>query len=172
MPLSSQLASSFGLPSPRSRRSLGCNRLSMSHENWRRNLLGSRAERVIQQREGADERSRKRSRRPEQTGRVGNVPPEFPFLESYTPELRSAKPNTKLATIVILVGRKSGASISALTKATGWQPHTTRAALTRLRKRGYRIARQRTKSGESVYRLGKPASSHATAKGTRPKSKA
>jgi hypothetical protein len=42
-------------------------------------------------------------------------------------------------------------------EATGWLPHTTRAALTGLRKRGYVIARERIDGGDFVYRIGGPA---------------
>ncbi|MBV9633580.1 MAG: DUF3489 domain-containing protein [Methylobacteriaceae bacterium] len=39
--------------------------------------------------------------------------------------------------------------------ATGWLPHTTRAALTSLRRRGYTIVRDRTPDvgAGSVYRI-------------------
>src|SRR5271163_1842209 len=40
-----------------------------------------------------------------------------------------------------------------LTQATGWLPHTTRAALTGLRKRGYAVIRERIGAGDSVYRI-------------------
>ena len=33
--------------------------------------------------------------------------------------------------------RKTGATLDDLVEATGWLPHTTRAALTGLRKKGY-----------------------------------
>ena len=36
-----------------------------------------------------------------------------------------------------LLSRAEGATILALTEATGWLPHTTRAAITGVRKRGY-----------------------------------
>ena len=42
----------------------------------------------------------------------------------------------KLAQVIELLGRADGATIVDLTPATGWLPHTTRAALTGLRKRG------------------------------------
>ena len=50
---------------------------------------------------------------------------------------------SKLAEVVGLLGRESGASIDELIAATDWLPHTTRAALTGLRKRGYSIERRR-----------------------------
>ncbi len=48
---------------------------------------------------------------------------------------------TKSATITRLLSRKTGADIAALQNATGWQPHSVRAALSTLRKSGYTIDR-------------------------------
>jgi hypothetical protein len=42
-----------------------------------------------------------------------------------------------------------GATLAALVKATGWLPHTTRAALTGLRKKGFGIQRRRAGDGQS-----------------------
>jgi len=63
---------------------------------------------------------------------------------------------TKTAILRKLLSRKSGADLVALQSATGWQPHSVRAALSGLRKAGYIIDRtEPTKSGASaVYRLG------------------
>ena len=55
--------------------------------------------------------------------------------------------------MIALLGRKQGAGIEELTSTTGWLPHTTRAALTGLRKRGYAIERSRSEQGGSVYRI-------------------
>ena len=55
--------------------------------------------------------------------------------------------------MIDLLGRKKGAGIEELMAATGWLPHTTRAALTGLRKRGYAIERERSEKGGSVYRM-------------------
>ena len=49
--------------------------------------------------------------------------------------------------------RTDGATIVDLTQATGWLAHTTRAAITGLRKRGYAVTRARSEAGESVYRI-------------------
>ncbi len=50
-----------------------------------------------------------------------------------------SKPETKTAAIQHLLARKTGATLSSLQKATGWQPHSVRAALSTLRKDGYTI---------------------------------
>jgi hypothetical protein len=59
---------------------------------------------------------------------------------------------SKLAEVISLLGRKKGAGIEELIAVTGWLPHTTRAALTGLRKRGFTIERSRNEQG-TVYRI-------------------
>jgi hypothetical protein len=51
---------------------------------------------------------------------------------------------SKLARIIALLERDHGAAIEELIAATGWLAHTTRAALTGLRKRGYAVAIDRS----------------------------
>jgi Protein of unknown function (DUF3489) len=60
---------------------------------------------------------------------------------------------SKLALMIELLRRADGATIVDLTQATGWLPHTTRAALTGLRKRGYAVIRERIGAGDSAYRI-------------------
>ena len=60
---------------------------------------------------------------------------------------------SKLALVIELLRRAGGATIVDLTQATGWLPHTTRATLTGLRKRGYAVIRERIGAGNSVYRI-------------------
>jgi hypothetical protein len=64
---------------------------------------------------------------------------------------------TKIAEVVALLQRGDGATLAELIAATGWLPHTTRAALTGLRKRGHAIAIDRTDVPRgSVYRIEPP----------------
>jgi Protein of unknown function (DUF3489) len=51
---------------------------------------------------------------------------------------------SKLAEVIGLLSRDQGATNGELMAATNWLPHTTRAALTGLRKRGYAIERSRS----------------------------
>ena len=60
---------------------------------------------------------------------------------------------SKLALVIELLRRADGATIVDLTQATAWLPHTTRAALTGLRQRGYAIIRERIGAGDSIYRI-------------------
>src|SRR5271165_1278287 len=61
---------------------------------------------------------------------------------------------SKLAQVIELLQRDHGATIDELIAATGWLAHTTRAALTGLRKRGYAVVIDRSddKRG-SFYRI-------------------
>ncbi len=69
-------------------------------------------------------------------------------------EAGAAKPGSKRAIILALLSREDGATTEALMAATGWLPHTTRAALSGLRKGGIAIARSREgEGGASVYRV-------------------
>ena len=54
-----------------------------------------------------------------------------------SPESATPARTTKNATLITLLSTDNGADIAALSTALGWLPHTTRAALTRLRHAGY-----------------------------------
>jgi hypothetical protein len=59
---------------------------------------------------------------------------------------------SKIATVIELLSREGGASSAELIETTGWLPHTTRAALTGLRKKGHAI--ERTRAGDTTrYRI-------------------
>lgn len=68
---------------------------------------------------------------------------------------------TKLAEVIGLLERTEGASPEELTAMTGWLAHTTRAALSGLRKRGMVVERAKRDDGTTVYRLA-PATSADT----------
>ena len=67
---------------------------------------------------------------------------------------------TKLAEVIALLRREAGSSVTELMAVTGWLPHTTRAAMTGLRKRGYAVTREAGDTG-SVYRIEAAASAAA-----------
>ena len=65
-----------------------------------------------------------------------------------------AKVGAKRALVIGLLQRGEGATIDDLIAATDWLPHTTRAALSGLRKGGLAIERSKTQRGAaSVYRI-------------------
>ena len=62
------------------------------------------------------------------------------------------KKDTKAQLLLGLLGRPEGATLDDLVQATSWQPHTTRAALTGLRKKGHKL--EKTKRDDvTCYRI-------------------
>ena len=71
---------------------------------------------------------------------------------------------SKLARVIELLRRDHGATIDELIAATGWLAHTTRAALTGLRKRGFKVAIDRSDNARgSFYRIQTDRSDDANA---------
>lgn len=62
-------------------------------------------------------------------------------------------PSGKLGQIHGLIATVGGATIDDLIASTGWQPHTIRAALSRLRRRGLPIVLATDAGGRKAYRL-------------------
>ncbi len=60
---------------------------------------------------------------------------------------------TKQAKLIDMLKRADGASIAQMGAKTGWQPHSVRAALTGLRKRGVAITREKNDADTTVYRI-------------------
>jgi hypothetical protein len=73
--------------------------------------------------------------------------------ESIDDSAASPRAGTKQALVIEMLCTKKGATLNALVEATGWLPHTTRAALTGLRKRGFSIERTREEGADSIYRI-------------------
>lgn len=55
----------------------------------------------------------------------------------------AAPTHTKRDTVLALLARPNGASLDEMVAATGWLPHTTRAMLTGLRKKGHALASEK-----------------------------
>ncbi len=61
---------------------------------------------------------------------------------------------TKTDRLIALLSKSSGARGSVVAKRLGWQPHTVRAALSGLRKRGFDVRTSKSpKSGETIYTI-------------------
>jgi hypothetical protein len=80
---------------------------------------------------------------------------------STPPALDVALPRagSKQALVIEMLSANGGATLAALVEATGWLPHTTRAVLTGLRKRGVPIERSREAAEASTYRIGSTVAS-------------
>ncbi len=78
-------------------------------------------------------------------------------LDAVTPDtfpsgIAVPRAGSKQALVIDMLSGKTGTTLDALVNATGWLPHSARAALTGLRKRGLAIERARA-DGVSVYRI-------------------
>lgn len=75
-----------------------------------------------------------------------------PAIEGGSAPSEPAEPQTKQALLIAMLQREEGTTLAQLTEATGWLPHTTRAALTGLRKKGHAVTRTNDGAG-SCYRI-------------------
>ena len=71
---------------------------------------------------------------------LGTSTPEAVQTGLPTSNVDAARP-TKAGLVLTLLKREQGATLAEIIEATSWLPHTTRAALTGLRKKGHDIAR-------------------------------
>ena len=74
------------------------------------------------------------------------------------PAKQRAKPPAKRVTkkdqLIRMLGSATGADVATISKRLGWQTHTTRAALTGLRKAGYEVASEKSGQGKQArYRI-------------------
>ncbi|MHA6264826.1 DUF3489 domain-containing protein [Arenibacterium sp. CAU 1754] len=66
----------------------------------------------------------------------------------------AARQNTKKVQLIRMLTGETGTDVAAVGKKLGWQNHTTRAALTGLRKAGYVIAAEKPADGKLTrYRI-------------------
>lgn len=69
-----------------------------------------------------------------------------------TTSSEAPKRQNKTERVIALLRREEGASLAEIVGATGWQPHSARAALTGLKKKGHAIERTK-RSDETCYRI-------------------
>jgi len=94
------------------------------------------------------------------TGKRGRVP--APAAQKRTPNGKTpiirpqpARPPFKRDLLAALLVRSEGATIAQMQEVTGWLPHTVRAALTGLRKRGYIVDHHKV-DNVRIYRAAAP----------------
>ena len=66
---------------------------------------------------------------------------------------KSPRESTKLKKLIELLSREDGGTNEYISRTMNWLPHTTRAALSRLRKRGFIIECVRDDKPFSIYRI-------------------
>ncbi|RIV83150.1 DUF3489 domain-containing protein [Aurantiacibacter zhengii] len=67
--------------------------------------------------------------------------------------LKSRQGPTKAFCVEKLLSRAKGASLAEIVETSGWQPHSARAFMTGLRKKGYELVRECRPSGETCWRI-------------------
>lgn len=80
--------------------------------------------------------------------------PSIKKTEAAVAERTDPKPIRKQDLAVELLGREGGAHLSELVEATGWLPHSARAALTALKKKGHLISKEK-REGTTFYSIRK-----------------
>ena len=77
----------------------------------------------------------------------------------------SPKHKTKKEELIQMLTRKAGADVAMISDKLGWQTHTTRAALTGLRKTGFEVVGEKPDDGKPTrYRIvARPADTGKTA---------
>ena len=111
-----------------------------------RNAIG------VDETKSADEVRAVRSKRASKRLALSGKKPGAEQHASRSGDVQLPRSGSKQALVIEMLSEKSGATLDALVAATGWLPHTTRAALTGLRQRGFSI--ERAREGEaSVYRI-------------------
>ena len=63
------------------------------------------------------------------------------------------KRESKADLVLCMLQGSEGATIAQLVAATGWLPHTTRAALTGLKKKGHLVTSEKLEGEGRVYRV-------------------
>jgi len=94
--------------------------------------------------------SSSRARQPGKT-REGKTKPTAGLGSQATTPAPVAKAPSKQQHLVSLLLRDEGATLDQMIAVTGWLPHTTRAALTGLKKKGYAIGSDKVE-GVRTYR--------------------
>jgi len=68
---------------------------------------------------------------------------------------KKAKAASKLDIVIELLKRPEGATIEDMVKATGWQKHTVRSAVSAAigKKRGYKVVNEKSENGVRTYKI-------------------
>ena len=101
-------------------------------------------------------RSRKASPKRAKPGATTDTSPrKMPRRRAKAAKPGGARAGTKQAVLIELLKRKTGATIADLVKATGWQPHSVRGAIsgTLKKKLGLKVTSEPNEKRGRVYRI-------------------
>ena len=102
-----------------------------------------------------NKRRRRMAREPQSSSSVQPGIGSDASLQNPTASAAPARQPSKTDKVLELLKREGGATLEELVETTGWLPHTRRAALTGLRKKGHPIERSKIE-GVSRYTLAEP----------------
>lgn len=98
--------------------------------------------------------TRRMAREPKECGHAPGDRQKPEAQSASASEAQKSRGPSKIAMVVALLEGPDGATLPEMVESTGWLPHTTRAALTGLKKKGHAITKD--KRGEvTCYHLGK-----------------
>ena len=105
-------------------------------------------------------------------GRTLPEPPRRATIKADAPAAgATAAAPSKKAQVLALLRREQGVTLAELTAATGWLPHTARAALSRIRTGGQALVKAARADAATAYRIPAPVAVPARAsKPRRPRS--
>lgn len=80
---------------------------------------------------------------------------KLPLRISSTLQGAGARPSSKLEIVISMLRQRGGVTLAALSKATGWQAHSVRGALSGAisKKRGLKVLSEKTGTGPRTYRI-------------------
>lgn len=111
--------------------------------------------RPIPRRQGVKDAADRAARRSAAAPRAATVKAPKPATKAKAPagDVRPVAPGTKTETLVNLLQRDKGANLEQICKATGWLPHSARAAISQLGpKHGLTVKTEKT-DGVTIYSL-------------------
>lgn len=100
----------------------------------------------------AAKRPRRMAREPKPELAASGAPIEAAAVDPADPSPKTARPQSKSALVLELLGRPEGATIDQMVTATGWLSHTTRAVLTGFKKKGHVLVSEKPAGGPRIYR--------------------
>ena len=66
-------------------------------------------------------------------------------------DANTPREGSKAATLLEMLRRNEGATLEEMTERTGWQPHTVRASMTGLRKKGHGIGKRAVGNATALF---------------------
>lgn len=101
--------------------------------------------------QAAQPRKRRMAREPGQAGSEALKPSSGAKAGKLAKKERSPR---KIGAVISLLEREQGATLAEMVEATGWLPHTIRAALTGLKKKGHTVTKDK-RDDVTCYRIAK-----------------